>query len=203
MANTKVTAEAPAGEVSDLPRVDEAIASVERLYQTLTGSPPPAASDEPYAPIPVEKDAAELVTERLDRLIDALGQPPGQLDAGGDHLGASGGTAATAAWSPPITVWENAEGLLVFLEVPGVSRQDLQLSDEGDSLTLKGRRSAEVDGLRLRMTERPLGPFKRRIILPRGAGGGDLSARLHDGVLEIRIPKPKASASGPRTIPIA
>ena len=136
MANTKVTAEAPAGEVSDLPRVDEAIASVERLYQTLTGGPPPPAAEEPYAPIPVEKDAAELVTERLDRLIDALGQPPGQLDAGGDHLGASGGTAATAAWSPPITVWENAEGLLVFLEVPGVGRQDLQLSDEGDSLTV-------------------------------------------------------------------
>src|SRR5258708_5489748 len=185
MANTKVTAEPPAGEVTDLPRVDEAIASVERLYQTLTGSPPPAASDEPYAPIPVEKDAAELVTERLDRLIDALGQPLGQLDAtGGDHLGAPGGEGGTApaAWSPPITVWENAHDLAVFLEVQGLTRQDLQPSEEGDSLTVKGRRSAEVGGLRLRMTERPLGPFKRRIILPRGAGGGDLSARLRDGV---------------------
>ncbi len=202
MANTKVTAEAPAAEVTDLPRVDEAIAGVERLYQTLTGSPPPAAADEPYAPIPVEKDAAELVTERLDRLIDALGQPLGLLDAGADQLGAPGVTAPPA-WSPPITVWENAEGLLVFLEVPGVHRQDLQLSDEGDSLTVKGRRSTEVDGLRLRMTERPLGAFKRRIILPRGSGGGDLSARLRDGVLEIRIPKPKSSASGHRAIPIA
>ncbi|HXO39919.1 MAG TPA: Hsp20/alpha crystallin family protein [Thermoanaerobaculia bacterium] len=202
MANTKVTAEAPAAEVSDLPRVDEAIAGVERLYQTLTGNPPPPQADEPYTPIPVEKDAAELVTERLDRLIDALGQPFGQLDAGGDQLGAPGGAAAPA-WSPPITVWENTEGLLVLLEVPGVHRQDLQLSDEGDSLTVKGRRSTEADGLRLRMTERPLGPFKRRIILPRGSGGGDLSARLQNGVLEIRIPKPKSSASGHRTIPIA
>ena len=202
MANTKVTAEAPAGEVSDLPRVDEAIAGVERLYQTLTGNPPPPPADEPYAPIPVEKDAAELVTERLDRLIDALGQPLGQLDAGGEQLGAPG-AAAGATWSPPITVWENAEGLLVFLEVPGVPRQDLQLSDEGDSLTVKGRRGTEIDGLRLRMSERPLGPFKRRIILPRGSGGGDLSARLQNGVLEIRIPKPKSSAAGPRTIPIA
>jgi HSP20 family molecular chaperone IbpA len=200
MANTKVTAEAPAAEVADLPRVDEAIAGVERLYQTLTGSPPPPSADEPYAPIPVEKDAAELVTERLDRLIDALGQPFGQIDAGREQE-APGGTAT--AWSPPITVWENADGLLVFLEVPGVNRQDLQLSDEGDSLTVKGRRSPEADGMRLRMTERPLGPFKRRIILPRGSGGGDLSARLRDGVLEIRIPKPKASASGPRAIPVA
>ena len=87
--------------------------------------------------------------------------------------------------------------------MPGVNRQDLQLSDEGDSLTVKGRRSTEVDGLRLRMTERPLGPFKRRIILPRGSGGGDLVARLHDGVLEIRISRPKSSTSGHRAIPIA
>lgn len=200
MANSKVTAEAPAAEVTDLPRVDEAIAGVERLYQTLTGSPPPPPAEEPYAPIPVEKDAAELVTERLDRLIGALGQPFGQLDAGGDQLHTPNGTAA---WSPPITVWENADGLLVLLEVPGVQRQDLQLSDEGDSLTVKGRRNTEVDGLRLRMTERPLGPFKRRIVLPRGSGGGDLSARLHDGVLEIHIPKPKSSSPGHRTIPIA
>ena len=37
MANTKAPAEAPAGEVTDRPRVDEAIAGVERLYQTPTG----------------------------------------------------------------------------------------------------------------------------------------------------------------------
>lgn len=198
MANTKVTAEAAAGEVADLSRVDEAIASIERLYQSLTGSPPPPPAEEPYSPIPVEKDAAELVTERLDRLIDAIGEPPGQQAAGAER---PGGAATT--WSPPITVWENAEGLLVFLEVPGVNRQDLQLSDEGDSLTIKGRRSPDCDGMRLRMTERPLGTFRRRIILPRGSGGGDLSARLREGVLEIRIPKPKAGANGPRTIPIA
>jgi HSP20 family protein len=198
MATSKVTAEATAGEVAELPRVDEAIASVERLYQALTGSQPPPAADEPYAPIPVEKDAAEFVTERLDRLIDELGQrldPPAELRAPAE--------AAETAWSPPLTVWENGEGLLLLLEVPGVQRQDLQLADEGDSLTIQGQRGVENHGMRLRMTERPLGPFRRRIILPRGAGGGNLSARLHEGLLEIRIPKPAQAAAGPRTIPIA
>ncbi|MBV8201668.1 MAG: Hsp20/alpha crystallin family protein [Acidobacteria bacterium] len=199
MATSKVN-EAAAGEVADLPRIDEAIASVERLYQALTGTQAPPAADEPETPIPVEKDAAEFVTERLDRLIDALGQSLGQPGAAGAPPSPA---AAETAWSPPITVWEDAEGLLVHLEVPGVGRQDLQLSDEGDSLTVKGQRKADSDGMRLRMTERPLGTFRRRIILPKGSGGGDLQARLREGVLEIRIPKPKKPATSQRTIPIS
>ncbi|HVR08252.1 MAG TPA: Hsp20/alpha crystallin family protein [Thermoanaerobaculia bacterium] len=200
MATSKVNLEPTVGEVADLPRIDEAIASVERLYQALTGSQAPPASEEPDAPIPVEKDAAEFVTERLDRLIDALGQSLGQPGAQGEPAGTP---ATETAWSPPIAVWENADGLLVHLDVPGVSRQDLQLSDEGDSLTVKGQRKLDTDGMRLRMSERPLGPFHRRIILPRGAGGGDLQARLREGILEIRIPKPRKPAAGQRTIPIS
>ena len=71
------------------------------------------------------------------------------------------------AWVPPLAVWEDGQGLLVSIEVPGVERQDLRLDDDGDSLTVSGQRRTESDGLRLRMTERPFGPFRRRIVLPR------------------------------------
>jgi HSP20 family molecular chaperone IbpA len=218
---SKSTAEATAGaaEVAELPRVDEAIVIVERLYQAITGSPPLAAPDEPYTPIPVEKDAAEFVTERLDRLIDAIdaigaigpiGQPfaAGSPASGQDprsqrgprarpaQAGApSARAAAETTWSPPLTLWEDGDGLLIHLEVPGVQRDDLQLLDEGDSLTVAGKRASEDGGKRLRTTERPLGPFWRRIILPRGTGGGEVKARLHDGVLEVRIPRPKGGAA--------
>ncbi len=200
MAASKVNVDTTAEEITDLPRIDEAIASVERLYQALTGSQAPPVAEEPDVPIPVEKDAAEFMTERLDRLIDALGQSLGQPGAEGAPPSPS---ATETPWSPPITVWESADGLMVLLEVPGVSREDLQLSDEGDSLTVKGHRKLDHDGMRLRMTERPLGPFRRRIILPRGAGGGDLQAKLREGVLEIRIPRPRKPAAGQRTIPIS
>src|SRR5579864_4190781 len=119
MATSKVNLETTVAEVADLPRIDEAIASVERLYQALTGSQAPPTSEEPDAPIPVEKDAAEFVTERLDRLIDALGQSLGQPGAQGEPAGTP---ATETAWSPPIAVWENADGLMVHLDVPGVSR---------------------------------------------------------------------------------
>jgi HSP20 family protein len=188
MPTNKTVAEPALGEITELPRVDEAIAEVERLYESLTGSPPPPA-EAASSPLPVEKDAAEAIAERLDRLLEALGQPAG-------HPGET-------PWSPPITVWEDGAGLLLRLEVPGVSRRDLQLLDDGDSLTVTGRRAAANDGMRLRLTERPLGPFQRKILLPRGASGGELSARLHDGVLEIHIPKPATGAGGPHAVPVS
>jgi HSP20 family protein len=241
MATSKNTAEAPpaASEVAPLPRVDEAIVVVERLYQAITGSPPPATpADEPLTPLPVEKDAAEFITERLDRLLDAideitaLGQPsPAGQPAGGhdqrnprnpqgrqarqDHRGreaqqglagqpgAAGLPAAVAAWSPPLTCYEDGDGLLLQLEVPGVHRQDLQLSHDGDSLTIAGKRTPENGGKRLRLTERPLGTFWRRIILPRGTGAGEINASLRDGVLEVRIPKPKEGTATHRPISIS
>jgi HSP20 family protein len=191
MPTNKVTAEAATAtaEVMELPRMDEAIAGVEQLYEALTGSPPPPPAEE-ASPIPVEKDAAEFVTERLDRLIEALGQPVSRTQE--------------AAWSPPITVWEDGEEMLISLEVPGVARQDLQVFDDGLGLTVSGRRPALHDGMRLRLTERPLGPFRRRILLPRGTGGGEMNARLRDGVLEIRVPRSKAAQSaGGRAVHVA
>jgi len=199
MATTKTTVEAPPGELGGPSRVDEAIAGVEQLYQALTGHPLPPAGEEPYAPIPVEKDAAEFVTDRLERLLDVLGRPLGPPAA----RAAQAAGAPAAGWSPPVTVLEDAEGLLVLLDVPGVQRKHLQLADDGDSLTVAGQRSVASNGLRLRMSEAPLGPFRRRIVLPRGSGGGDLAARLHDGVLEIRIQRPKGAAAGPRSLAIS
>jgi HSP20 family protein len=185
----KGTAEATTLVLDDMPRVDDAIASVERLYEALTGNPPPALAEDDLAPIPVEKDPAEFVTERLDRLVEALDQPPTGLNG-------------EAVWSPPMTVWEDGDELLICLDVAGVERQDLKLSDDGDSLTVSGKRKAAGQGMRLRMSELPLGPFRRKIVLPRGTGGADLRARLQDGALEIRIPRPKLASAGGRMVSI-
>jgi HSP20 family protein len=184
MPTTKSTAELEP-EIAELPRVDEAISSVERLYETLTGSPAPPPVNDESTPIPVERDAAEFLSERLDRLIDALGQP----------------TRPEPTWSPLLSVWEEAKGLLVALEVAGITKQDIKVIDEGQSLLVTGERKPSGDGLRLQMSERPIGPFRRQILLPRGVSGADATARLHDGLLEIRIPK-SASSSGARPISI-
>jgi HSP20 family protein len=167
--------------------VDEAIAGVERLYRVVTGRTPPA-NDEPYSPIPVERDPAEVVAERVDRLLDALG-------------GAT--ETPTLRWSPPMTVWEDERGLLVCLDVAGVSRRDLEVSLEGEVLTVSGRRPTAREAMRLRGSERPLGQFVRQIVLPRTPPAAELSAQLRDGVLEILVPqRTPGHGGGPRPIAI-
>jgi len=185
MATAKNPTES-ATAVLEMPRVDEAIAGVERLYQNLTGSPPPPPAQEDSSPIPVELDPAEFLTERLERLIDALAPNSG----------------SESTWSPPLTLWEDGHELALVLDLAGVDKQDIRLVDEGESLVLSGQRRVSYDGKTLRMSERPLGPFKRTILLPRGVSGSEASASFHDGVLEIRIPR-SGSAAESRSIVVA
>jgi HSP20 family protein len=182
--------DAPGGDA-----VEQAITGVERLYQAVTGRTPPA-SDETYSPIPVEKDPAEVVAERVDRLLDALGAVNG------------GPFVETASrWSPPLTVWEDERGLLLCFDVAGVSRRDLEVTLEGDVLSVTGKRPRSKENMRLRGSERPLGSFARQVVLPRGTAanlrGGELQAQLREGVLEIVLPqKHDAKSSEKRAIAV-
>jgi HSP20 family molecular chaperone IbpA len=166
--------------------VDDAIASMEKLYETLTGSPP-ADGDSTRTPIPVERDPGDFVSERLERLVHALGQP---LPATGRE------------WSPPIVVWESPQEIVACVDLPGIKRADVEVVDEGDALTVRGELKAAHDGLKLQFAERPLGRFRRQILLPRRARASAVKARLVDGVLEIRIPRESGSSAGGRKIEI-
>jgi HSP20 family protein len=156
-------------------QVDEAIAGMERLYTALTGKTPPAPGEQPYAPIPVELDAAEFVGEQVERLRRALEGPVAA-------------PAQTAGWSPPVSVWEKDEELVLAVDLAGVRREDLRLAVEGRLLTVRGQRPAAFDGHRLRLSERPLGAFARTFVLPPTVES-EPKAQLRDGVLEIRLAK--------------
>jgi HSP20 family protein len=149
--------------------VDEAIAGIERLYETLTGTPAPEGG-QTYAPIPVERNPSDFVEERLERLLGALGQP-----------------LVTAAWSPPMVVWEDTCITVACLDLPGVKRSEIEVVDEGGVITVTGQRQPAYGGHRLQLAERPLGAFRRQILLPRGAQLQ--SAKLQEGVLELHIAK--------------
>jgi HSP20 family protein len=179
------TAARPGGEAVT---IDPLIASVERVYEALTGGPPPPLSEEAYAPIPVERDPGEYVSQHFEQLIEALQQP----------------SPARAASSPPLTVWENERELVLHVDLPGVKRQDLELSLDADVLSVRARRPVEPDGARLRFNERPLGSFERRVVLPSRVDRSEPSARLVDGVLEVRLAKAQRDrAAGRRAINVS
>jgi HSP20 family protein len=156
--------------------IDETIERMEKLYRAMTGEDAPPAGESAYAPIPAEKDPTRHVEEQLDRLLAVLGRPAGP--------------PAAPASVPPMSVWESDSDIWVFLDLPGVPRDGIEVSLQGKVLTVSGQRSSALpEELRLRVNERPLGAFRRTLWIQAGVRSTEAAVHMRDGVLEIRIPK--------------
>lgn len=161
--------------------IDEAIDRMEKLYRAMTGEEVPPAGESAYAPIPAEKDPTRHVEEQVDRLLAMLRIAPAR--------------ALAAPWVPPMSVWESDDAILVLVDLPGVTRDRVEVSVQGSVLTVSGERPSPVAGeLRLRINERPLAAFRRTLWIPVAARSGEAAVSLRDGVLEIRIPREPAPA---------
>jgi len=109
--------------------------------------------------------------------------------------------APIADWAPAVDAFEDAEGLHLFVEVPGLSQADIDLRIEGTTLTLRGERKldrSEPQGYRF--VERAHGVFQRSFTLPETIDAENVSAEAKDGVLKIRLPK--KAESRPRQIKV-
>jgi len=107
------------------------------------------------------------------------------------------------ASSPPIDVVETQDEYLVFADLPGLDRKDIELSLASNVLTLGGERKegSESDKRRFYREESWTGSFRRTISLPNTIDPEKISAELKDGVLEVRIGK-KAEVK-PRQIAVS
>ncbi|MGE0711277.1 MAG: Hsp20/alpha crystallin family protein [Planctomycetota bacterium] len=176
--------------------VQAAIQRVEGLYERITGHAAPALSGEPLAPIPPERDPQQFVEEQLDRLLDALSTGlPGQR--GEDPPGLS-----AASWAPRADLVASELDLLVSVDLPGVRKEDLNVSLTGTTLVISGQRKLAFVGRRpVARAECPRGHFERRVELPPDALSSELEARLEHGVLEVRVPR-VARSRQPRVVPV-
>jgi HSP20 family protein len=169
--------------------IDETIENVEKLYQSVTGRPAPQP-DGPYAPIPAEKDPVEHIEEQLSRLLSAVGETV-----------ESEQEAQRVVWSPPVSIWEIDKEVVIAFEVPGVPRESVQVTLQGDVLTVQGERPERRES-KLRVSERPLGRFRRNVTLSSAPRENEPSAEMKDGILEVRIPRDGREASGAHEIKI-
>ena len=117
----------------------------------------------------------------------------------------SGGetSGATADWIPAADVEEYTDRFELFIDLPGISAKDVEITLESGVLTLAGQRAtvrATDDVLNARR-ERGAGRFYRRFILPNTVDAERVEARERDGVLEIKIPKHARAL--PRRIEVA
>jgi HSP20 family protein len=92
---------------------------------------------------------------------------------------------------PSLNLREDAENLYLSAELPGVAPEDIELSVQGDSLTLRGeRRILEADKkLNYHRRERDAGYFRRVINLPVRVDSGQVQATVRNGLLMVTMPK--------------
>ncbi|MDX1631595.1 MAG: Hsp20/alpha crystallin family protein [Thermoanaerobaculia bacterium] len=133
---------------------------------------------------------AELarLQEQLHELLDQVTGGPRGIGSGTD-------------WRPALDLAETDEAFLVYVELPGVPREELELEAEERWLEISGRRPPEPSGDRgfLRL-ESHQGSFRRRLELPGPCEPGGIEARLRRGLLEITVPKGASARS--TTVPV-
>ena len=118
-------------------------------------------------------------------------------------LRAHGRLQRAAALSPAIDVDEDDDGYTICVELPGVSKEDVDVGLEGNLLTIRGDKREEKRGEgkgRRRWTERSYGAFERSFTLPSDADAEGVDATFRDGVLRIELKK--SEASKPKSISV-
>ena len=91
---------------------------------------------------------------------------------------------------PPVNVSEDTENLYLRTELPGIQPEDIEISVEGDTLTLKGERKlATAENVSFHRREREGGRFRRVLSLPSRINTEGVSAVFKNGVLKIILPK--------------
>lgn len=94
-------------------------------------------------------------------------------------------------WSPSFDVTENKDGYVFKADVPGVKKEDLEITTTGNRLQIAGKRdvSHEEKTDTIYTYERQYGSFCRTFTLPEGTDIEHAKSELKDGVLTLVIPK--------------
>ena len=105
-------------------------------------------------------------------------------------------------WAPQVELFERGSNLVVRAELPGLSREDVDVEVDDDTLVIRGERHNDVedehDGYY--RSERSYGSFFRAIPLPEGVDASSCNASFKDGVLEVTLPKPTPQLSKAKKI---
>jgi HSP20 family protein len=100
-------------------------------------------------------------------------------------------------WAPLVDIIEDNKEYLVKAELPEVKKEDVHVSVENGTLTIRGERKYEKEqkDKRYHRLERGYGSFVRSFVLPDIADAAKVSAEFKDGVLRIHLPKTEMARS--------
>jgi len=113
------------------------------------------------------------------------------------------GSPSLEGWFPPVDIYEDKDSLLVKAELPGLKKEDIEISLHEGFLMLSGERKQEEkqEGADVYRSERWVGRFQRSINLPCRVEGDKIKATYNEGELAVTLPK--AEEAKPKQIPIS
>lgn len=117
--------------------------------------------------------------DEIDRLFES---PLGELTRA-THL--------LSGWTPALDVFEEKDHFTVKAELPGMQREEIDVSFQDGSLNIAGERKSETkheDG-DVHRSERFFGKFQRSVTLPTAVAADKITASYKDGVLTVTLPK--------------
>ena len=99
-------------------------------------------------------------------------------------------TLGRGVWTPHANIYETKDQILLEVELPGMSKEDIHLTFENNVLTLSGERLFEESGeKKYHRLERAYGSFTRSFTLPSTVSGEGITAEYRNGVLHLSLPK--------------
>lgn len=120
-----------------------------------------------------------ILRDEIDRLFDS---PAATLARTSQFLN---------GWAPAIDLYEDKDNFIVKAEIPGVTKEDIEVSLHEGALSISGERKGEEkhQGSGVYRAERFLGRFQRTVNLPKAVDAEKVKATYNDGVLTITLPK--------------
>lgn len=133
----------------------------------------------------------------MDRLFDELWRDVHRTPAA--FVGES-----ASRFVPHLDVTESANEYRVSAELPGLDREDFEVTLEDGVLTIAGEKKGPVktEDARLRRAESRAGRFERKVRFDAPVDANGVKARYRNGVLDVTVPKPEEAKPEARTIPV-
>jgi len=105
-------------------------------------------------------------------------------------------------WSPALDLYESGDNVVAVVELPGMRKEDIDISLHDGTLTISGERKREsANAEKAQRTERYVGTFRRSITLPTRVDAGKVGATYQDGILKVILPK--AEEAKPQQIKVS
>ena len=133
-------------------------------------------------------DRFAVLRDEMDRLFDRSFGPVLRT------------TGSLSRWAPALDVYQDKDQFTVVAELPGLKKEEIELSLHDGVITISGERKQEKTDAQAHRTERFYGRFHRSVTLPANVDGNKVKATYQEGVLKVVLPK--AEEAKPKQIEV-